>query len=192
MTLLTRILSEKRAVIAPLGLALAINAGVWALVVRPLAVKSRSAAERAAAAGSGLAAAERDRAAARTLIAGKTQAEDELSTFYNQVLPANLSAARRLTYATLPSLARSAGVTWDERRTEIELAGTKDRRLGRLRIRMVLEGDYDNLRRFIYELEDSASFVIIDDVTLAQNDVSKPLLLTLELSTYYRLEANGD
>jgi len=33
--------------------------------------------------------------------------------------------------------------------------------------------------------------VIIDDVSLAQTDTSKPLTLQLELSTYYRLGANG-
>jgi hypothetical protein len=57
---------------------------------------------------------------------------------------------------------------------------------------MLLEGDYEHLRRFIYELETSPAFVIIDDVTLAQNDPEKPLTLTLELSAYYRLGANGD
>ena len=34
--------------------------------------------------------------------------------------------------------------------------------------------------------------VIIDDVTLAQPDPAKPLVLTLELSTYYRLGAHGN
>jgi hypothetical protein len=34
--------------------------------------------------------------------------------------------------------------------------------------------------------------VIIDDVTLAQNDAGKPLTLTLELSTYFRLGVNGN
>ena len=57
---------------------------------------------------------------------------------------------------------------------------------------MVLEGDYASVRQFIYELETTPAFVIIDDVTLAQNDPAKPLTLTLELSAYYRLGANGD
>ena len=33
--------------------------------------------------------------------------------------------------------------------------------------------------------------MIIDDVTLSQTDPTKPLTLTLDLSTYYRLGANG-
>ena len=38
------------------------------------------------------------------LVTGKSRADQELSTFYDKVLPADLSAARRLTYATLPKL----------------------------------------------------------------------------------------
>jgi Tfp pilus assembly protein PilO len=81
-------------------------------------------------------------------------------------------------------------VRHDERRTEVETV--KNQRLGRLRISMVLEGDYENVRRFIYDLEMDPSFVIIDDVTLTQGDPSKPLMLTLELSTYFRTATNGD
>ena len=35
-------------------------------------------------------------------------------------------------------------------------------------IRMVLQGDYENLRQFIFELESAPEFVIIDDVTLCR------------------------
>jgi hypothetical protein len=34
-------------------------------------------------------------------------------------------------------------------------------------------------------------FLIIDGVTLAQGEVGKPLTLNIELSTYYRVMANG-
>ena len=68
----------------------------------------------------------------------------------------------------------------------------KNQRLGRLRISMVLEGDYDSVRRFIYELETTPGFVIIDDVTLAQNDPDRPLALSLELSAYFRTGLNGN
>ena len=34
--------------------------------------------------------------------------------------------------------------------------------------------------------------MIIDDVTLAQNDPDQPLALSLELSTYYRTGLNGN
>ena len=190
MRLLERILREKWSVLVPLFVALLVNIVVYALVVRPLGVRSATAADRAQAAAASLKVAEADRDAARALVAGKTLAEQELATFYNKVLPTDLSAARRLTYAALPALARRANVRYDASRTTIE--PVKNQRLGRLRISMVLEGDYDSVRRFIYELETTPAFVIIDDVTLAQNDPDKPLALSLELSAYFRTGLNGD
>ena len=138
-------------------------------------------------------AAERDLAAAEALVTGKTQAEHELVTFYDKVLPASQSAARRMTYAALPALASRANVKYREGRLR-GAARPEEERAARAAcdIRMVLEGEYERVRRFIYELETSPEFVIIDDVTLAQDDPGKPLLLTLELSTYYRLESNGN
>ena len=56
---------------------------------------------------------------------------------------------------------------------------------------MQFQGDYESFRQFIFALESAPEFVIIDDVTLAQSDASKPLTLTLELSTYFRLGANA-
>jgi Tfp pilus assembly protein PilO len=189
MTLLQRILREKRSIIAPLLVALLANIAVYAFVVHPLGVRSASAADRARVAADNLRAAQMDRDAARALVSGKTLAEQELATFYDKVLPADLSAARQMTYAALPALARKANVRYDQSRTTIE--PVKNQRLGRLRISMVLEGDYDNVRRFIYELETTPGFVIIDDVTLAQNDPNKPLALSLELSAYFRMPVNG-
>jgi len=56
---------------------------------------------------------------------------------------------------------------------------------------MVLQCDYESFRQFIYELETTPEFIIIDDLTLSESEANKPLNLTLELSTYYRLGANG-
>jgi Tfp pilus assembly protein PilO len=190
MTLLQRILREKRSIILPLFIGLLVNIVAYVLVVRPLGVRSASAADRARAASQNLKAAEADRDAARALVAGKTLAEQELATFYDKVLPANLSAARRMTYSALPALARRANVRYDASHTTIE--EVKNQRLSRLRISMVLEGNYDSVRQFIYELETTPAFVIIDDVTLAQKDPDRPLALSLELSAYFRTGLNGN
>ena len=190
MTLLQRILRERRSIIVPLFVALLVNVAAYALVVRPLGVRSATAAQRAQAASQNVKAAEADRDAARALVAGKTLAEQELATFYNKVLPADLSAARRMTYAALPALARRANVKYDASRTSIE--PVRNQRLGRLRISMVLEGDYNSVRQFIYQLETTPAFVIIDDVTLAQRDPDLPLALSLELSAYFRTGLNGN
>jgi len=191
MSLARRILSEKRGAVIPLVVALLVNVGVYALVVYPLGVKSATAADRAAAAASARQAAERDMASAGALVAGKARADEELATFYQKVLPSDSDEARRITYARLPALARKANMKFTERHVEIDTQTQKDSQLGRVRTRIVLEGDYQNVRQFLYELETTPEFIIVDDVTLAQADATRPLVLTLELSTYYRQARSG-
>jgi Tfp pilus assembly protein PilO len=188
--LLKRVVEEHRTLVIILATVLAVNVAAYVLVVRPLGAKSAGAADRAASAASALAAAERELAMAQALVAGKAQADEELSAFYEKVLPSDLTAARRLTYASLPALARRTNVKYEERRTEVE-APEKDARLGHLRIRMGLQSDYEDFRDFIYQLESTPEFVILDDVTLTEGEESGPLTITLTLSTYFRLKPNG-
>jgi len=189
MTLWKRVLVEKRAAVVPLLLAILINIGVYALVVYPLGVKSATAADRADAAKAALNAAEADYNAAKALVTGKSRAEQELSTFYDEVVPPDLSAARRMTYAALPRLARKSNVKYEQARYAPDASAKKDARLGRLNIALVLQGEYESFRQFLYELESAPEFVIIDHVTIGQTDPTRPLAFTLELSTYYRLGA---
>lgn len=191
MKLLERILVEKRPLIIPLVIVLVLNAAVYALVVYPLGVKQAGAQDRANAATTALRAAEQELASARALVTGKGRAQEELATFYGKVLPADLSAARRMTYASLPRLAQKTNVKFGNRHTEVDKSGKKETRLGRLQIRMALSGDYESFRQFLYELESAPEFVIIDDITLTQGDPAKPLAFTVELSAYYRLGPNG-
>jgi Tfp pilus assembly protein PilO len=192
VTLWKRILVEKRPFIVPLALALLINIGVYAFVVYPLGVKITGAAMRAQQATASLKAAEADFAAARALVTGTTRADEELATFYDKVLPSDFSSARHLTAATIPQLARKSNVKFAERRTEVDDHDVKKTGLARLAIHVVLEGDYEKLRRFLYELESSPEFVIIDAVALSQGDQTKPLNLAVDLSTYFRLGGNGN
>jgi len=186
-----RVLNEKRALIVPLILGLIGNMAAYGLWVYPLEVKSAGAANRAAAAARSLQLAERELAAARELVAGKSRADQELTTFFEKVLAPSLPAARDLTYATLPSLAKKSNVRLLDRRFEVEKP-EKNARLGLLKVHTAWQCDYESFRQFIYALESAPPFVIIDDVSLAQNDPSKPLMLVIELSTYYRLGANGN
>ena len=194
MTLGRRVIREHRQYLWPLTAALLINLAVYAFVVYPLGVKSATAVDRAAAAEGVLASAERDMAAATALVRGKTTAEQELATFYDKVLPPSLDAARRLTYAKLPALARKANVKFEERRSDVDhqqQQRQKNARLGRLQTRIVLEGDYESLRQLLYELETTPEFLIVDDVGVTQSEANKPLTLMLDVSTYYRAGANG-
>jgi hypothetical protein len=191
MTLLRRILVEKRAVVTALAIGVAANIGLYALVVYPRGVKSAGAGERARAAATARAAAERDLAAARTLVASKSRAEQELSTFFDKVLPSGQAAAVAMTYSPLPAIANKANVHVAQRRYDVDASLPKNSRVGRLQIHMVLQGDYASLRQFIYDVESASEFVIIDNVTLAQSDPAKPLTLLMELSSYYAVGRNG-
>jgi len=191
MPLWKRIVVEKRALIVPLLIGVIGNFAAYGLWVYPLGVKSAGAADRAAAATRSLQAAETEMAAARALVVGKSRAEQELSTFFDKVLPADLPSARRLTYASLPSLAKKSNVKLVDRRFEVDKT-EKNARLGLLKVHTVWQCDYESFRQFIYALESASPFVIIDDVSLAQSDANKPLTLVMELSTYFRLGANGN
>jgi hypothetical protein len=191
MTLLSRIAAEKRGLLVPLAIALLINVAVYALVVYPLGVKSATAADRATAAAEARQAAERDMASADALVTGKAKAEQELSTFYQKVLPANYDEARRMTYARLPALARKANMRFAERHADLDQQLEQKSQLGRVRTRMTFEGSYESIRQFLYELETTSEFIIVDDVSLGQPEPNKPVTLTLEVSTYYRQGRNG-
>jgi hypothetical protein len=188
--LLRRIVREKQVVVLPLAIALLLNVLAYFIVVRPLGIKFAGAADRAVAASNARKAAEQELALARNLVSGKADADRELGAFYQKVLPADVTAARRMTYVSLSALAEQSDVQLEHRSHDID-DGKNDLKLGHMAIRMVLQGDYANLRHFIYELERAQEFVIIDDVTLAESNASDPITLTLNLSTYYRLAPNG-
>ena len=85
-----------------------------------------------------------------------------MPTFYQKVLPPSLDAARRVTYAKIPALARKAkrqvrgsvaqGINQQQQRQ-------KNPGWGRLQTRIVLEGDYESLRQLLYELETTPEFL---------------------------------
>ncbi len=121
---------------------------------------------------------------------GKQEAGEELRMFYDDVLPIGLAGARRMTYVRLAQLATDSGLSYERRtvRTEAET----DALLSRLEMTMVLAGAYDDVRRFIYQVETAPEFLVIEDVALAQGeDDEAPLVLTVAVSTYYRPDDNG-
>ena len=184
MNLLRRIFREKRWLIVPLGIALAANAAAYMLVVYPLTIRVRNAEGRAAAAAQSVAAAEAALTRAVATRDGKAQADGDLRTFYQEVLPLDLAGARRITYGQLAALAEAANLR-HERRTSVT-EHDRESRLARLRTTMVLEGEYRDVRQFIYSLETAEEFVVIEDVSLVQPEAeTSALVLTLEVSTYY-------
>jgi hypothetical protein len=188
--LVRRVIQEKRSIVVPLVVALIANIAAYFIVVRPRGIKSTGAADRAAVAAQTLRAAERELTTARALVEGKSRADEELSAFYQKVLPSDLSAARRMT-AGLPALARKTNVKYEARRSNVDDRQQKNSRLGHLIIRMQLQGDYEAFRDFLYQLETAPEFVIIDDVTLAEATGTDSQTVTIDLSTYFPLRSDG-
>lgn len=187
LIMLKRIIAEKRALVLPLTVAVVGNAALYTLVVYPLTIRVGNAERRAAIAQARGREAERELAAVDTTLASKARADEDLRRFYRDVLPRDLAGARRITYPRLAAMAEEAHLSHQRRSSTTEQDG--DSRLARLRMTMVLAGNYADIRRFIYELETAAEFVVIEDVSLAQRDEdSAPLVLTLQVSTYFWTE----
>lgn len=189
--LVTRVLSEKRVWVAPLAVALLLNAAGYALVVYPLSVKVGNAREREQTAQSELLAAQRDNMNAEAAREARDRARSALIAFYTDVLPHDLAGARRITYLRLAQLARKLDLEARRRSSDPE-EPERDSSLRRLKILMTLAGDYEDMRQFIYQLETAPEFIVIEDVALSEaGEPGSPLVLTLELSTYYQTNANG-
>jgi Tfp pilus assembly protein PilO len=190
MALATRILVERRAFVLPIVALALVNLGLYLFAVYPLWLRVSTLETRAAQARQARSAARRELADARALASGRERADAELQQFYREVLPADVDGARRITYARLADMAREAGLRYDRRTYD---ADTSYRgALQKLKITMVLEGDYASIRQFIHALETASEFVVIENVGLAERPQSgNTLTLTLELATYYRPGGHG-
>jgi Tfp pilus assembly protein PilO len=187
--LIRRVLAEHRAWIWPLGLVLAANALVLLLAIVPMSRSVQAADERARQASSDAAAAAADLKAVSATRDGRDAADRELAVFYRDVLPADVSAARRLLQLRVAQLARTHNVTLARAVATPETIRESD--LGRLHAAADLVGRYDDVRAFLYALETANDFVVVDSITLAEGDeASSPLNLTLNVSTYYRASAD--
>jgi Tfp pilus assembly protein PilO len=187
-----RVMDEKRRLIWPLVIALAANAVLFALVVFPLSTKVASGEQEAAAAETALLTAKRDYANARETVTGKTQADTELAKFYKEVLPPDLSGARRITYLRIPQLAQRTNL-----RLETQSSSPSEVRggdLGKLTLQAVLKGEYRDIRRFIHELETAPEFLVLEHVELTQNenDADKGITVTIQVATYFRAGGDGN
>jgi Tfp pilus assembly protein PilO len=193
---MARVFRDRRAVILPLAVALLANLGIGAMVVFPSSERVARAERQELVALQDLAAAQREFAAANRTLQDKMRAEADLKKFYADVLPADMVGARRATYVHLARLAQEAGLQYQRRLEESREPKQGDSAttsaLTRFDITMVLKGDYEGVRQFIRDVEASDGFIVIDNVGLAEgSDPESDLVLTVELSTYYRTPARG-
>jgi Tfp pilus assembly protein PilO len=191
VSLLGRVLVEKRRVLWPVAVGVLANVIVYVAVVAPLKDRVASGQARAATAERTQRDAERDLGGARATAQAKQRAEGDLQTFYRQVLPRDSAVARQQVYVRLAQLARESNLKL-QRQTSDEERDSKDSRLRRVRLSVVLEGGYQDVRRFIHAIEIAPEFLIVDNTALAlRNEPNAPLVLTLAVSTYFLSDANG-
>ena len=186
----SRILSDHRRWVALVGIVLAINLGVLFAVVMPMRRSAESGTSQAEQSVAALNAAIADLKDAEATRDGQAQASTDLDRFYGEVLPQDFAAARRITQLRLAQMARANNVAFQRGASMPELLRKSP--LERLRVTCALEGDWDDIRQLIYEIETGPDFIVIDNVALAEGeDSAAPLALQLDVSTYYRIPANG-
>ena len=182
--LMRRVVAEHRRIILPLVAIFIVNVLAYAIGVYPLAQRVANIEQRNRAAEQALAQARSEHAAALGALTGKERASVELATFYKDVLPGDLSGARRLTYLRLNQLAREAGLKVTS--LDVDVSSERDSTLERLEVSLKLEGSYDAIRTFIYQLDTAPEFVVIDDVSLSDQEGGQQAHeLAMRLSTFF-------
>lgn len=190
MSVARRVLVEKRRVIWPIVALIVVNVALFLLVVFPLSRKVAGGETQAQAATAALSAGREDYAAARATVTGKATADAELKKFYSDVLPPDASGARRITYLKIDQLASQSNLRL-ERRT-YDQSQERGSELGKLTATVVLSGDYRDIRRFIYALETSPEFLVLENVALSRGSERETgLNVTVQVTTYYRAEGDG-
>jgi Tfp pilus assembly protein PilO len=185
-----RIFNEKRRIMIPVIGGLALNILLYVVFVYPLGVRARTTEARAQRAAQALQAAERDDAAARGAAGERERTDAALKSFYNEILPSTFAQAQQTTFLRLTQVAEQHNLQPSRRDTDREI--DKEGSLIRMRTSMSLKGDYEDIRRFIHQVESGTDFIVIDSVVLRQGaEPGSPLTLDLGLSTYYRARPDG-
>jgi hypothetical protein len=189
MSIWARAVVDKRRIIVPLVVGIIANLVLYAVVVFPLGRQVVSTEQEERAARDQLIQARADYNSAKATVTGKQQADAALQTFYKDVLPGDLSTARRLTFTRLADLAKQANVKLEHGTNEN--AHEKGSSLWKLTTRYTLEGDYRDVRKFIYSLETAPEFIVLENIGLTsagpeQPQSNKGVAMNLEIATYYR------
>ena len=185
-SLVRRVVREHRPVLMPLAIALVANVLAYSFIVFPLSQRVANIEQREEAAARELASARQEHERATGTLTGKERAAEELDRFYREVLPRDLVAARRLSFVRVPQLASQLDIAVDRRVTAVPEAKS-DETLVAFTTQVELAGRYRDIRTFLHELESSPEFIVIDNITLSEEDADTGLLeLKLDLTTYYR------
>ena len=189
MTLLKRILQEKRTLVTIVAVILALDLGL-SLLVYQWSNKVSQTETRAISAEGLLVQANTSYDAISETIDNKAIADSNLQRFYADVLPVGLANARIISSQFLVKLVEDTNLVLERETNAVDKESGS--RLARLRTTMVLAGEYEDIRQFIFELETAVEFILIEEVILSQGDESDAeLVLRLGIATYYRAEPDA-
>lgn len=188
MSLGARIFRERRRVIVPLLVFLLANAAGLGYVIWLQQSMDAARASRDTALAN-LTLARKNKKDAEGQKGSKELAEVELRKFYDEVLPKNLPAALNVLNFWLNKVAATSHVNY--RAGSYNHVPVRDSRLSKVTGDITLSGDYANVRRFLYELETSQEFIVIEKVQLSQPNAAQAnaqLEVTLGVATYFLTE----
>lgn len=183
-----RIFEERRALIVPLAILIAVNLAVLLLAVVPLERSVAGGHAQALAATADLNNARRLERQATDAQTSRTRADTELKTFYTDVLPPDLGTAVKATDFWLAQAVRDAGLVFKSSRFQPK--AVRGSRLTRAGTEVTLEGRYPNIRHFLYAVENAKEFLIIEKVELSEagqrvSGSSGLLDISVVVSTYF-------
>jgi len=182
-----RVIREKRGVVLPLLIGLALNIVLLLALVLPLSRSVAAEQARAEQAAADRQAAERALARAEALVEGKQRADTELAQFYEQILPPDFIGARRIAYLNLQQVARQAGLQLGGQETALPEDPFDEGVLRKYRTSLTLTGSYGAIRQFIHAVETQPNFLVIETVELASAaGQNEPLQVMVRIATYYR------
>jgi len=185
MSLWRRVLAERRGLVLPLLIALAVNVAVLALGVFPLQASVTGDETRAMAVKRELLDAKRLETQANSTRTSQVRADQELKQFYSEVLPASHAQARNLLYLQLRVIAQQNGLAFSSGTFDLE--PVDDSALVRMSLNVSLSGDYSNIRRFLYDLETAEEFFVVESVKLGPSSRRDggSLEIVLAVKTYF-------
>lgn len=186
MSLTKRIFRERQRIVLPVLGFLVANIAVLAFVVWPLQREVDGAESSRLEALMRLNSARNSEQAARAMHTSRDRAETELKSFYSEVLPADFNRATNLTSFWLKNVADRSNIRF--KAGSWEPKPIRDSQLVKVTGTVTLLGEYNNIQKFLYEIETAEQFIIIEDVALSQPSATGdgPIELALSVSTFFK------
>jgi Tfp pilus assembly protein PilO len=191
MSLWRRIYDERKPVLLPLLIVLAVNAVVFVAVVLPLRQSVAASAGAREEARLALANAQLRERQATEAKASRERADQDLRRFYTEILPRDQATATRATNVWLQQAAQNDGLQFAA--SNASQAPVRDSRLSRATATISLLGRYENIREFLHAVEAAEEFIIIERVELSETQQERPgagasLNVQLQVASYYPTE----